>query len=126
MGDIELLPEDLKTRSLSDQEVVLGYEDALIALDIYQKAGWAFLAWEGWGKYYDGSVGHCHYQGTVGIEKHDDESWKKYAERGYEFVKETIQKDYMDWKKSPHLKEYELYFCISAISEEDYKKLGHN
>lgn len=123
MEDIDLLPDAMRARSLSDREVVLSHDDALKALDILLEAGWAFLAWEGWGKYNDGTIGHCDYQGTVGIEKKADESWSDYAKRGYDFVKETIEQDYKDWEKSEHVKEYELYFCITAVSEEDYIKL---
>ncbi len=123
MNYLSLLPKDMKVRSLSDSEVVLSYKDALKALDIFVRADLAFLGWEGWGKYPDGGVGHCDYQGTESIDRKADESWKSYAKRGYDFVEETIKNDYKDWGKSDHKKEYELYFCISAISEEGLRKL---
>lgn len=123
MEDIDILPKDMMSRSLSEDEVVLNYEDALKALDIFSNAHFAFLGWEGWGKYHDGGIGHCDYQGTVSIEKAANESWQAYAKRGYNFVKETIINDYDDWKKSDHVKEYELYFCISAISEKGLEEL---
>ncbi len=124
MEDIELLPKDMMSRSLSEKEIVLNYEDALKTLDIFLEKDWAFLGWEGWGKYTDGGVGHCDYQGTVSIELEENESWQDYGKRGYDFVKETIIEDYNDWKKSDSVKKYELYFCISAISKDGLKKLS--
>lgn len=123
MKIIDLLPKDMKSRSLSDSEVVLSYKDALGSLEIFIHADLAFLGWEGWGKYHDGTVGHCDYQGTESIDRKSDESWEHYAKRGYDLVKETIESDYKDWKASEHSKKYELYFCISAISEEELKNL---
>ena len=117
MEEIDVLPKDMVEKSLSDREIVLPYEDALKALDLYIKAGWAFLGWEGWGKHVDGKVGHCDYQGTVSIERKDKESCNDYAKRSYDLVKKTIQDDYKDWQNSPYAKEYELYFCITPVSE---------
>lgn len=118
MKYLSLLPKDMKARSLSDNEVVLTYKDVLKALDIFYHANLAFLGWEGWAKYHDGTVGHCDYQGTENIDQKPGESWKIYTKRGYEFVKKTITDDYKDWQRSVHIKKYELYFCISVISEE--------
>ena len=47
MEGIDLLPEALRSKSLSDREIVLPYQEALQALDILTAAGWAFLGWEG-------------------------------------------------------------------------------
>jgi hypothetical protein len=123
MSKLNLLPKDMKARSLSDSEIVLSYKDALKALDIFDHADLAFLGWEGWAKYHDGTVGHCDYQGTESIDRKPDEPWKSYAKRGYDFVKKTITDDYKDWEKSEHAKKYELYFCISVISEEELSTL---
>ena len=125
MDSIKLLPEDMQRRSLSDREIVLKYEDALKALDVIVKNSWAFLGWEGWGKYADGKTGHCDYQGTTGIEKEPGQSWGEYMKYGYEFVKKTIKNDYSDWKKSERVNKYELYFCITIINEEEYSNLRH-
>ena len=43
MEDIDLLPETLRSKSLSDCEIVLPYQEALQALDIRVVAGWALL-----------------------------------------------------------------------------------
>lgn len=114
MKDTYVLPKEMMARSLSHDEIVLNYEDVLTALDIFLEKGWAFLGWEGWGKYKDSSVGHCHYQGTVSINNTENKSWDEYAKDSYEFVKKTIIKDYKAWQGSDHAKEYELYFCITV------------
>lgn len=126
MKGVDILPKDLMLRSLSDNEIVFNYKDSLKALDILLNANFAFLGWEGWASYSDGKMGHCEYQGTKSIDQKKDELWKHYSKRGYDFLKETIKSDYKDWKNSPHAKEYELYFCLTVVSEDAYKKLDSN
>lgn len=128
MKDIDILPKEMMAKSLSQREVILPYEDALKALDIFLDAGWAFLGWEGWIKTTTGEIGQTvefigAIMGTVSIEQEEGESWKEYAKRGYDFMKETIIMDDKDWKKSKSAKIYELYFCISASSKDGLKKL---
>ena len=115
--NIQILPKEIISRSLSKKEIILNYEDSLKALDILLESNIALLGWEGWSKYPDGSVGHNDYQGTESINRKVGESWDNYAKRGYNFVKKTIQESYEDWIKSPQVKEYKLYFCITPISK---------
>mgnify|MGYP007022289096 CR=1 FL=1 len=119
MIGIDLLPKELKARSVSQREIVLAYDDALKALDIIIQSDWAFLGWEAWLKYPDGKVGHIEdYQGTVSIEQEKDETWNDYKKRGYDFVKKTIIQDQLKWEKDPRSNDHQLFFCITPISSK--------
>src|SRR5260370_1333397 len=78
MEDIDLLPETLRSQSLSDREIVLPYDEALQALDILVKADWALLGWEGWEKDAEGRRGHSYIMGTKAIEQEPGEKWEDY------------------------------------------------
>lgn len=59
MDEIDLLPEALRSQSLSEREIVLSYQQALEALEILVAANCALLGWEGWVKYYAKQCGDC-------------------------------------------------------------------
>lgn len=59
MDEIDLLPEALRSQSLSKREIVLPYQQALDALEILVVAKLAVVGWEGWVKYVDGRHGHA-------------------------------------------------------------------
>lgn len=120
MTDIDLLPVEIKVKSLSDKEIVLNYEDSLKVLDILLSANLAFLGWEGWIKYLNGRVGHVSdYQGTISIEQEKEELWKHYQKRSYEGVKKTIEDSNKKWQNDSRSKEHQLYFCITTINEKN-------
>ena len=50
MDEIDLLPEALRSQSLSAREIVLSSQQALEALEILVAATFALLGWEGWVK----------------------------------------------------------------------------
>ncbi|EFH84570.1 MAG TPA: hypothetical protein VHZ51_28070 [Ktedonobacteraceae bacterium] len=58
MSERDLLSEDLQRKSLSRNEIVLPYADALQALVILEEAHQAVLGWEPWLKWPNGS--HLH------------------------------------------------------------------
>jgi hypothetical protein len=50
MDEIDLLPEALRSQSLSEREIVLSSQQTLEALEILVAANFARLGWEGWVK----------------------------------------------------------------------------
>lgn len=116
MEDIDLLPEILRSQSLSDREIVLPYDEALQALDILVKANWAPIAWEGWEKDAQGRRGHSYIMGTTVIEQEPDEKWEDYIQRAARFCRETIKADQERWNREGIHPSRTLYFCLSAIT----------
>jgi hypothetical protein len=50
MDEIDLLPEALRSQSLSEREIVLSSQQTLEALEILVAANFARFGWEGWVK----------------------------------------------------------------------------
>ena len=123
MDEIDFLPDELKSRSLSSKEIVLKFEDALLAIDTLIKANLAILGWEGWLKYADGRIGHSLiFQGTISIDRDKDEPWELYVLRSAEFCRNTIKQDQQIWDKKPEFPDATLYYCITAVTERSISK----
>ncbi|BCB09229.1 hypothetical protein HHSLTHF2_31190 [Vreelandella venusta] len=60
--------EEIINRSAVEDEIVVGYADAMELLRILRGKTTRVLGWEGWVKYADGSLGHSQeHQGTVDL-----------------------------------------------------------
>jgi hypothetical protein len=121
MEEIELLPQALREQSLSEQEVVLPYHEALDALELLVRARWALLGWEGWVKYPDGRHGHPPggVMGTESIERETAETWESYVQRSARFCVETINQEQQAWDVNPGNAHLILYFCLTATPPEE-------
>lgn len=105
---LSLLPERLSSKSISSKEVVLPYQEALEAIDIFENGGYLLLGWEGWVKASDGRVGHGSApQGTVSLEKCT-------VVEAANICRETICSDKADWEKEDPESDEKLYFCITV------------
>ena len=113
LNDLDLLPEVLRSLSLSDCEIVLPYAAALDAIAHLRAAGHAFLGWEGWLQTADGHVGHSSFQGTVGLYRLEGESWHDYVNRTADYCLKTIIEDQRLWAGSPEAQRGILHFCIT-------------
>ncbi len=116
LKDLDLLPQALQERSLSEQEIVLPYHEALAAIELLVRARWALLGWEGWVKYPDGRHGHTSggIIGTESIEQETGETWEGYVQRSARFCAETIAKAQSAWDTNPSTTHLTLYFCLTA------------
>ncbi len=114
MEDIDLLPEILRSQSLSNREIVLPYEEVLQAVDILVKANWALLGWEGWEKDPEGRRGHSHIMGTTTIEQELGEKWEDYVQRSARFCRATIEASQERWKREDIHPSRVLYFCLTS------------
>ena len=115
MKDIELIPENIRSKSLSDTEIVLGYEDILKVLIINNIV---LLAWEGWIQHPDGSVGHSlQYQGMIATERLKDEVLPSYVKRSIELGKVSIKDAQERWDKFSETNKGKLFFCITILKE---------
>jgi hypothetical protein len=111
---LDLLPQKLRALSLSDCEVVLPYEEAILALDLFVAARWGLLAWEGWVKYPSGVGHHSDYQGTVGLTRRMDETWDDFVRRSAEFCRKTMQADQQRFGHDAACQGMQLYFCFTV------------
>ena len=115
MDEIDLLPKTLREQSLSDREVVLPYQEALQALDLFTVARRPLLGWEGWVKYPDGKHGHAPSgMGTTNIEQETGEVWEAYVHRSARFCRETIKAEQQLWDTDSTHASVKLYFCLTA------------
>lgn len=117
MSDLDILPDELKSQSLSDREIVLVYDLALKAIDILIDKKWAPISWEGWVQYPD-KVHHGHiteHQGTAPLEQKSAETWEEYIDRCASFLTETMKKSQEEWVKDSRSKDHTLYYCITTI-----------
>lgn len=111
---LDLLPPNLRALSLSDCEVVLPYEEAIQALDLFVAARWGLLAWEGWVKYPSGVGHHSEYQGTVELTRRVDETWDDFIRRSAEFGRQTMQADQQRFEHDAACQGMQLYFCFTV------------
>jgi hypothetical protein len=115
-NDLDLLPEQLRSQSLSRTEIVLPYAAALEAIAHLRATGVGLLGWEGWVSHSNGHVGHASFQGTMDIVQGDDESWEEYVNRSADFCVKTIMQDQASWNSSPDHPAATLCFCITVDS----------
>ena len=115
MEELDVLSAELRSRSLSNREIVLEYDDALRAVDLLVEARFAILGWEGWAKYSEGGIGHHeHYQGAIMRERWEGESWETFVEDAASLCRLTMERDYRGWKGDPTPANATLFFCITA------------
>ncbi len=120
MEDIDVLPTELRSKSLSHGEIVLEYEDALRAIDFLVRARLAILGWELLVKYPSGR--HEHPGPVMGAAMNDREgrTWEGFVQDAAAFCRATISKEYREWVENPANARLTLFFCITAICLEKH------
>lgn len=100
--------KDIQERSVSENELVVCYADAIKLLHLFEKNDTQVLGWEGWLKYENGSIGHSQkYQGTVDLSEMTNTS-------AIALVKSTIMQAHAEWEKYPEVNGAVLLFCITT------------
>ena len=108
MSDLELLPADIAKISISDDEIVLPMEQALVAIDLLEKRGIRVVGWEGWIKDREGDIGHSNApQGTVSLAHLS-------VSQAAEVCRRTIREEGEKWRRENLNSPDELYFCITC------------
>ncbi|QYK06878.1 hypothetical protein [Shewanella zhangzhouensis] len=100
--------EDIKGRSESKDEFVVGYTDAMELLSLFEQSNTQVLGWEGWLKYENGKFGHSQkYQGTADLSAMPNTS-------AIALIKSTIMQAHTEWQEKPEVSNVSLLFCIAT------------
>lgn len=124
MSEIDLLPEDLRRQSLSSNEIVLPYADALQALEILEEAHWAVLGWEPWLKWPNGS--HLHPLLGASLDREEGEDWESYVQRSVRHYGQVLKEAQSHWDHGAfphHDPSLTLYFCLTTTNQEGWGEL---
>ena len=113
-------PAELASRSLSGSELVLGYDDALDAIDLLAAARCLILGWEWWVRYPDGGLGHHPlYQGCDLRAQIEGESCTSYVREAGRVCRRTILQNHARWTRDPIPIGASLYYCITEYGQND-------
>ncbi|MCP5326566.1 MAG: hypothetical protein H7A09_09630 [Oceanospirillaceae bacterium] len=100
--------EDIKGRSESEGELVVGYTDAMELLYLFEQSNTQVLGWEGWLKYENGKLCHSQkYQGTSDLSAMPNGS-------AIALIKSTIMQAHTEWQEKPEVSNASLLFCITT------------
>jgi hypothetical protein len=100
--------EDIKERSESEEELVVGYTDAMELLHLFEKSDTQVLGWEGWIKFENGQLTHSQkYQGTTSLSSMSNTS-------AIALIKSTIMQAHTEWQEKPEVENANLIFCITT------------
>ena len=126
MYPIEVLPEDLRTKSGNSRHIVLDVTNALPAIDILAAANWAVCSWEGHVLVLNElqTIHHIRYETknkdllcNFQVQWQIAESWEEYVQRAAVTSKATIQKTQ---ELLNQLNERAAYFKIEALAPHPY------
>src|SRR5712664_234577 len=92
MDEMDLLPDELRRKSLYTNEIVLPFAEVMQAIDIFAEKGWAFAGWEPWILYPDGTYLHPVVHMDVDY-RQAEESWGDFVQRSAQECSETIQEE---------------------------------
>lgn len=118
-SDLDLIPENYKSISISDNEIVLPYKETIEVINHLYKEKVSVFAWEGWAFYNSNKKAHFNdFQGIENILRYAGETWSEYLEKSNSLCKESIDKSYNNWKINYPLNP-ELYFCLSIQTKKE-------
>jgi hypothetical protein len=112
MDDIDLLPEELRARSINDQEIVLSYSDVHQAIDILEATNWALLGCEGWLHFADGMNGFAYLYDDVSRE--EGEAWDAFVRRSAAVCRAGIREAEQRWRAQPARTDAALFYCLTS------------
>lgn len=107
-SDLTKLPPDLAARSLSQEEIMLAYEDAVRAVDHLAQIGVRLEAWEGWVQMPEGARTHSlAHPGTFALPME--------AGPAAEVARRTMSEARDAWKRTPEYPDADLFFCLVLV-----------
>lgn len=116
MSDLELLPFELKTKSISTDEIILDYDHAVEALDYFLNLGYATLGFE---------MIHKNASGRREIKNYvsyfpDAIVWEEFVKNAYSQVKDQMKAAF-DGLIYTDIDENEVYFCLTFVNKQEFE-----
>jgi hypothetical protein len=108
---LNLLPQEIASKTISPREIVLPRLEALLAVDYLEKMGIQIAGWEGWIRDSSGNVGHGSApQGTESL------TGLSVADAA-DVCRRTIPLDGDAWEAEHGDSGDALFFCITVIND---------
>lgn len=133
MSDVDLLPPDLQAKSLSGRDIVLLFEDVIVALDHFAATGVAPFAWEGLIRRPDDLFTHAVRRvelpdgstvtGIISIpivERAEDEVWAEFVARAVFVCRQSIDDAQRAWDDQPGVLGARLHYSLGVWTRDEY------
>ena len=133
MSDVDLLPDDLQPKSLSGRDIVLLYDDVLVALDHFAATGVAPFAWEGLIRRPDDLFTHAVRRVTLFdgstvtgiihmaiVDREEGEGWSAYVARSVKSCRQTIEDAQRAWDDQPGMLGARLHYSLGVWTRDEY------
>ena len=133
MSDVDLLPDDLQAKSLSGRDVVLLYDDVIVALDHFAATGVAPFAWEGLIRRPDDLFTHAVRRvelpdgstvtGIISIpivEREEGEGWAEFVARAVDVCRQSIDAAQQAWDEQPGMLGARLHYSLGVWTHDEY------
>ena len=116
---LSLLPQDLRSRSQSDREIVLGLDDALAASQVLEAQGVSCAAWEGWVRDRDGGhFQHAGFPGAEGAPRQPAQPWSDHVRASWEAARAAMRADQARWNSGWTWPGEALFFLLRLATEK--------
>lgn len=117
--DIDILPIELRKKSISDREISLKYEDLSEAIKVLSENNWGIIAWEVWFLYPNKAISHMvEVDGATYIDSGNDyyqadgESWVEFIKRTETLCIDEAHRSTIYWRERCSKLGIEPYICI--------------
>jgi len=107
MTQLDLLPQNLRSKSISPREIVLPLPEVLEALDLLESHGIQILGWEGWVKDGQGRVGH-------GSAPQGLSTGHLSVSQAADLCRRTIPRAAEDWLRQNATTDEAIHFCVTV------------
>lgn len=116
MKERELLPEALKECSISDEEIIVPYDEALKLLDFFRESGYAALGYEML------RVSHIEQTEIRTFVSYFPDSivWEEFVEDAYVQVKKNLERDYQELLFSDEGID-DVYFLMTFVNQQEFE-----
>lgn len=119
MYDIELLPLDFISKSLSKTRIVLQFEDTLKAIDFISASNYAVSGWQAWIHSDDGDIKSEDIKSTFRIYQSRGAEWDNYKKDSANSFRANIQEAQYKWDSQQISLNSTLYFCLDIEAPPD-------
>jgi hypothetical protein len=117
MNDLDILPEEIKNQSLSNEEVILDFDQSIKALDFFKTKGYASLGYELLKLKQENLKEVKNYVSYLP----DHVIWDDYVLASYEEVKGNMIKEINQLRYSDEGEDH-YFFCLTFLNKEEFEE----